>query len=92
QISPLKWLPWGIPQEYVVSTYRYPLSLPREITQGKTALQSVPDYPALAVLAGDPLNLQLIDREEHGAFVREGSRGYQATIVAIFRLLGKSSW
>jgi acetyl esterase/lipase len=41
QISPLEWLPWGIPQEYVVSTYRYPLSLPRVLALGKTSMRKV---------------------------------------------------
>ncbi|MEZ5488728.1 MAG: alpha/beta hydrolase [Gammaproteobacteria bacterium] len=91
QISPLEWLPWGIPQEFVVSSYRYPVSLPRILAQGKTTMR-IPDYPALAVIAGDEINVQVISNEEHGAFVREGSRGYDATIVAIMRLLGKTSW
>ena len=59
QISPLEWLPWGIPQDYIVSTYRYPVSLPRVLAQGKTALRTLPDYPALAVLAGDVFNMRL---------------------------------
>jgi acetyl esterase/lipase len=88
-ISPLEWLPWGIPQEYIVSTYRYPLSVPRELAQGKTALQTLPDYPALAIIAGDEVNVRILSNEDHGAFVREGSRGYQATISAVLRLLGK---
>ena len=91
QTSPLEWLPWGIPQEYIVSTYRYPVSLPRELAQGKTAWKSLPDYPALAVLAGDEFNMRLIHTEDHGAFIREGSRGYLATISAVLRLLGKGT-
>jgi len=89
-ISPLEWLPWGIPQEYIVSTYRYPLSVPRELAQGKTALQTLPDYPALAIIAGDEVSVRIIANEDHGAFVREGARGYQATISAVLRLLGKA--
>lgn len=91
QISPLEWLPWGIPQEYVVSSYRYPVSLPRVLAQGKTSWRTVPDYPALAVLAGDEINVRVISNEEHGDFVREGARGYHATISAILRLLGKTT-
>jgi acetyl esterase/lipase len=91
QISPLEWLPWGIPQDYIVSTYRYPVSLPRVLAQGKTAWRTLPDYPALAVLAGDEFNMRLISNEGHGDFVREGSRGYQATISAVLRLLGKAT-
>lgn len=91
EISPLKWLPWGIPQEYVVSTYRYPVSLPRTLAKGKTAMKSLPDYPALAVLAGDNINVRIIHNEEHGDFVKEGARGYLATISAVLKLLGKAS-
>lgn len=91
QISPLQWLPWGIPQEFVVSTYRYPVTLPRVLAQGKTSMRKVPDYPALAVLAGDEINVRLISNEGHGAFVQEGERGYYATISAVLRLLGKAT-
>ena len=91
QISPLEWLPWGIQQDYIVSTYRYPVSLPREFAEGKTAWRTLPDYPALAVLAGDEVNMRLISNEDHGAFVRKGERGYQATVSAVLRLLGKAT-
>ena len=90
-ISPLEWLPWGIPQEYIVSTYRYPLTLPRVLAQGKTSMRKVPDYPALAVIAGDEINVRLISNEGHGDFVKEGARGYYATISAVLRLLGKAT-
>lgn len=91
QISPLEWLPWGIPQEYVVSTYRYPVSLPRVLAQGKTSMRTPPDYPALAVIAGDEINVRVISNESHGGFTREGSRGYDAAISAVLRLLGKAT-
>jgi acetyl esterase/lipase len=91
QISPLEWLPWGIPQEYVVSTYRYPVSLPRVLAQGKTSMRTPPDYPALAVIAGDEINVRLISNESHGAFYTQGSRGYNATTSAVLRLLGKAT-
>jgi len=91
QISPLEWLPWGIPQEYVVSTYRYPVSLPRVLAQGKTSMRTAPDYPALAVIAGDEINVRLISNENHGSFTREGFRGYDAAISAALRFLGKAT-
>ena len=91
QISPLEWLPRGIPQKYVVSTYRYPVSLPRVLAQGKTSMRTPPDYPALAVIAGDEINVRLISNESHGAFYTQGSRGYNATISAVLRLLGKAT-
>ncbi len=91
EISPLEWLPWGIPQEYVVSSYRYPVTLPRVFAQGKTAMMSLPDYPALAVLAGDNINVRIIHNEDHGDFVKTRARGYLATISAALRLLGKAS-
>jgi acetyl esterase/lipase len=91
EISPLEWLPWGIPQEYIVSTHRYPLTLPRVLAEGKTSMRKVPDYPALAVIAGDEINVRLISNEGHGDFVKEGARGYYATISAVLRLLGKAT-
>jgi acetyl esterase/lipase len=91
EISPLEWLPWGVPQDFIASTYRYPVSLPRELAKGKTAWKSMPDYPALAVLAGDEFNMRIIDKEEHGDFVKEGARGYWATISAVLRILGKQT-
>lgn len=91
EISPLEWLPWGIPQEYIVSTYRYPVTLPRVLAQGKTSMRKVPDYPALAVIAGDEINVRIISNEGHGDFVKEGARGYYATISAVLRLLGKAT-
>jgi len=91
EISPLEWLPWGIPQEYVVSTYRYPVTYPRVLAQGKTSMRKVPDYPALAVIAGDEVNVRLISNEGHGDFVREGEPGYYATISAVLRLLGMAT-
>lgn len=91
EISPLEWLPWGVPQDFIVSTYRYPVSLPRELAKGKTAWKSLPDYPALAVLAGDEFNMRLIDKEEHGDFVKEGARSYWATVSAVLRFLGKKT-
>jgi len=91
QISPLEWLPWGIPQDYVVSTYRYPVSLPRVLAQGKTSMRTPPDYPALAVIAGDEINVRLISNESHSGFTREGSRGYDAAISAVLRFLAKAT-
>jgi hypothetical protein len=35
--------------------------------------------------------MRLISNEDHGAFTREGSRSYYATISAILRLLGKGT-
>jgi len=46
EISPLEWLPWGIPQEYVVSTRRYPVSLPRPLADGRTTMR-IPDSPRI---------------------------------------------
>ncbi|GJM14096.1 MAG: hypothetical protein DHS20C12_24990 [Pseudohongiella sp.] len=91
EISPLEWLPWGIPQEYVVSSYRYPVTYPRVLALGKTSMRKVPDYPALAVIAGDEINVRLIANEGHGDFVREGEPGYYATISAVLRLLGMAT-
>ena len=79
------------PKSMFVSTYRYPVSLPRVLAQGKTSMRTPPDYPALAVIAGDEINVRLISNESHGAFYTQGSRGYNATISAVLRLLGKAT-
>lgn len=86
QISPLEWLPWGIPQEYVVSTRRYPVSLPRPLADGRTTI-TIPDYPALALAAGDAIQVQVIYDAEHLGFLRPEEESYRATIRAIRRLL-----
>ena len=89
EISPLEWLPWGIPQEYVVSTRRYPVSLPRPLADGRTTMR-IPDYPALAVAAGDSISVQVINDAEHigpRGFLQPGLESYAATILAIKRLL-----
>ena len=86
QISPLEWLPWGIPQEYVVSTRRYPVSLPRPLADGRTTM-AIPDYPALAVAAGDSIHVQVINDAEHLKFGQPEEESYVATILAIKRLL-----
>ncbi len=86
QISPLEWLPWGIPQEYVVSTRRYPVSLPRPLADGRTTM-TIPDYPALAVAAGDPIHVQVIHDAAHLRFYQPEEESYAATVLAIKRLL-----
>jgi hypothetical protein len=42
-------------------------------------------------MAGDEVNVRLISNESHGAFTREGTRGYAAAVSAILRLLGKAN-
>ncbi|MDA0688670.1 MAG: hypothetical protein O2948_08480 [Proteobacteria bacterium] len=73
-----------------MSVTGYPWSPVSNASQS-TAWRSLPDYPALAVLAGDEVNMRLISNEDHGAFVREGERGYNATVSAVLRLLGKAT-
>lgn len=89
EISPLEWLPWGVPQEYVVSTRRYPVSLPRPLADGRTTMR-IPDYPALAVVAGDSIHVQVINDADHvgpRGFYQPGEESYSATVLAIKRLL-----
>ena len=72
--------------QYVVSTRRYPVSLPRPLADGRTTM-TIPDYPALAVAAGDPIHVQVIDDAEHLRFLLPEEESYAATILAIKRLL-----
>lgn len=88
EISPLKWLPWGVPQEYIVGTSRYPVSLPRPLSNGRTTM-TVPDYPALSVQAGDKINVQVLNEADHFDFVRSGTRPYQVTLDTIERVISE---
>jgi acetyl esterase/lipase len=89
QISPLQWLPWGIPQEYVVSTYRYPVTPPRPLAQGKTTMV-MPDYPALARKAGDSINVVIVPDADHRAFYEPGIESYDKVLEAVLRMVEKT--
>lgn len=88
EISPLEWLPWGVPQDYIVSTFRYPVSISRPLANGKTTME-VPDYPARSIQAGDKINVQVLNDADHFDFVRVGTKPYMATLNAIERIVSE---
>ena len=85
QISPLKWLPWGMPQEYVVSSRRYPVMPPRPLADGRTTMK-MPDYPALARAAGDSINVTEVKDAEHSDFMKPETAAYAALHRAVLRM------
>lgn len=87
QISPLAWLPWGVSQEYVVSSRRYPVTPARPLADGRTTM-AMPDYPALARAAGDRINVDIIEDADHGDFTKANTRAFEAVHRAIVRLAG----
>jgi len=68
EISPLQWLPWGIPQIYVISSRRYPVHPARPLADGRTTMV-MPDYPALSRDAGDACAVRVIEGAGHFDFV-----------------------
>lgn len=66
QASPLALLPFGVPQEYVVSSLRYPVVPARPLAAGRTTL-AVQDYPALAKAAGDDVVVQIVPSTRRGS-------------------------
>ena len=88
QISPIAWLPWGIPQEYVVSSRRYPVTPPRPLADGRTTMV-MQDYPALARAAGDRMNVDIVDDADHGDFTKPDTAAFAAVRRAVARLLGR---
>lgn len=89
QISPLEWLPWGIPQEYVVSSLRYPVNPPRPLAGGWTTMV-MPDYPELADNAGDEINVVIIADAEHLGFYFPGNDSYDEVMTAVLRMVAKT--
>jgi acetyl esterase/lipase len=87
EISPLAWLPWKIPQEYVVSSRRYPVTPPRPLADGRTTM-AMPDYPALARAAGDTINVELIENADHMDFMKANTAAFKAVQRAVVRLSG----
>lgn len=84
QVSPLELLPWGVPQEYVVSSKRYPVSPSRPLADGRTTMR-VPDYPALAVAAGDEISVQVISDAGHFDFLDPASEAGSAVGRALLQ-------
>jgi acetyl esterase/lipase len=86
QASPLALLPFGIPQEYVVSSLRYPVTPPRPLAGGRTTF-AVLDYPALARAAGDSVDVQVVPEADHFDFLKPTSAAWPAVEAAIVRVL-----
>lgn len=86
QASPLALLPFGIPQEYVVSSLRYPVTPPRPLAGGRTTL-AVLDYPALARAAGDSVAIQIVPEADHFDFLKPTTAAWPAVEAAIVRVL-----
>jgi acetyl esterase/lipase len=90
QISPLTLLPYRIPQEYVVSSLRYPVTPPRPLAGGRTTY-AVADYPALARAAGDTVNVVQITDADHFDFLKPGTHAWPAVLAAVARLADVAS-
>jgi acetyl esterase/lipase len=89
QISPIAWLPWGIAQEYVVSSRRYPVTPPRPLADGRTTMV-MQDYPALSRAAGDRMHVEIVDDAGHGDFTKTDTKAFAAVRHAVGRLLNNS--
>jgi len=87
QVSPLTLLPYGIPQEYVVSSLRYPVKQDRPLAEGRTTLE-VADYPALARKAGDTVAVHIVPDADHFDFVKAGTPAWTAVEAALVRITG----
>jgi len=87
QISPLQLLPFGIAQEYVVSSRRYPVSPPRALADGRTTY-AVADYPAMARSAGEKVSLRIVPDAGHMDFITPGTQAWAAVEAAVVRIFG----
>lgn len=87
QASPLAGIPFGIPQEYVVSSRRYPVTPQRPLADGRTTF-AVADYPALARAAGDSVDISLVPDADHFDFTKPGTRAWSALEAAFVHIAG----
>jgi len=85
QASPLALLPFDVPQEYVVSSLRYPVAPARPLAGGRTTL-AVLDYPALAKEAGDGVTVQIVPDADHFDFLRPDKDAWKAVETAVVRV------
>ena len=76
--SPLALLPFGVPQEYVVSSLRYPVTPARPLAAGRTTL-AVLDYPMLAKEAGDSVTVQIVPDADHFDFLKPSTKAWPAS-------------
>lgn len=82
--SPLRLLPFGIPQEYVVSSRRYPVTPYRPLADGRTTL-AMSDYPTLARQAGDRVTVQIVPDADHFDFLQPAKPAWAAVEAAVAR-------
>jgi acetyl esterase/lipase len=85
QASPLSLLPFGVPQAYVVSSLRYPVTPARPLAGGRTIL-AVLDYPALAKEAGDSVSVQIVPNADHFDFLKPTTKAWAAVEPAIVKI------
>lgn len=84
--SPLELLPFEVPQEYVVSSRRYPSTPPRPLADGRTTLSAL-EYPVLAEQAGDRVTVQIVPDAAHFDFLQPGTDAWPAVETAVTRVL-----
>ena len=85
QASPLELLPYGLPQEYVVSSLRYPVTPARPLADGRTTL-AVLDYPESAKAAGERVTVAIVPGAGHFSFLRPGTNAWPAVEAALVRI------
>jgi acetyl esterase/lipase len=87
QASPLALLPFGVPQAYVVSSLRYPVTPSRPLAAGRTTLE-VLDYPALAKRAGDFVSVQIVPDADHFDFLKPTTNAWASVEPVIIKIFG----
>jgi acetyl esterase/lipase len=87
QASPLALLPFGVPQAYVVSSLRYPVTPTRPLAGGRTTL-AVLDYPALANGKGDSVSVHIVPDADHFDFLKPTTNAWPAVEDAIVKIFG----
>jgi acetyl esterase/lipase len=87
QASPLNLLPYGVTQEYVVSSLRYPVTPVRAPAAGRTTFP-VADYPKLAKDAGDSVMVQIVPDADHFDFLTPSKPAWPAVETALMRIFG----
>ena len=86
QISSIDWLPWGVPQEYIVSSEFYPVTPNRTYFNGRITAR-LRDYPLIAGAAGDTINVDVIDGADHFDFYKPDTEAFEAIKGAVLRSL-----
>ena len=61
----------------------------RALAQGRTTIK-MPDYPALARAAGDPIEVEIVEDADHFDFIHEpDTEGFKAVRRAVVKLAGR---